>query len=95
MTNCNGQSGTFTISPVKSVAIKLPKDVGRGMKNIASFFIRRIEQRSGAKASVGAEGELKIELSVDTGIGKDGFTIANGKNGNIQILGNNARAITW
>jgi hypothetical protein len=94
MTNCNGQSGTFTISPVKSVAIKLPKDAGTVMKNIASVFIRRIEQRSGAKVSVGAEGELKIELSVDTGIGKDGFTIANGKNG-IQIIGNNERGVLY
>jgi hypothetical protein len=68
--NCNGQTGI--IYPVKSIAIKLPKDAGKVLKNIASVFIRRIEQRSGAKVTIGTAGELTIDLSINTDIGKDG-----------------------
>jgi hypothetical protein len=91
--NCNGQTGI--IYPVKSIAIKLPKDAGKVLKNIASIFIRRIEQRSGAKVGLGTDGELKIELSVNADIGKDGYIIANGKNGSIQIIGNNERGVLY
>jgi hypothetical protein len=90
---CNGQ--TAIIYPVKSIAIKLPKDGGKVLKNIASVFVRRIEQRSGAKVFIGTAGELKIDLSINTGIGKDGFIIANSKNGGICIMGNNERGILY
>ncbi|HET7115641.1 MAG TPA: hypothetical protein VFI29_04090 [Hanamia sp.] len=79
------QSEAFTNDPVKTIAINLPKDAGKIIKNIASVFIARIEQRSGAKARIGTKGELKIELSIDTSIENDGFQIVNGVEGCISI----------
>jgi hypothetical protein len=95
VTNCYADSRTYKVSPVKSVSITLPKDAGKVLKNIASVFIRRVEQRSGAKVRIGTMGELKIDLSINTNIGKDGFVIANSKNGGIRIIGNDERGVLY
>ena len=92
---CAGETGTVITSPVKSISILLPEDAGAVMQNIASVFSRRIQERSGTNVSIAGEGKIKIELSINPAIGADGFTIANGKDGNIQITGNNNRGVLY
>ncbi len=95
MIGCSSQSKVAKTSLVKSVRIVLSKDSGQVMKNIASVFTRRIEERSGARVSTQGNAEMKIELIINPGIGAEGFKIADGKDDNIQIIGNDQRGVLY
>ena len=81
---CTGRPDQKPVAQVEFVTISLPEDASLVMRNMGAIFTRRIEERSGAKVS--PEGDLKIELLIKPGIGEEGFTIANGKDGGIQII---------
>lgn len=95
MGGCTGGTDVISASPVKSISIVLPKNAGLVMQNFASVFTRRVEERCGAKVSVAGDAETKVELVIAPGIGADGFRIADGKNGTIQIAGNDQRGVLY
>lgn len=82
-------------SPVKTVQLILMAGTTPVMKNIASIFIQRVQERCPAKVSTSGGAELKIELVINSGIDAEGFTIVNGKDGSIQIIGNDQRGLLY
>ena len=65
------------------------------MKNIAGIFTRQVESRCGAKVCKKGMASLAIELAIEPGIGAEGFTIADGKDGGVRIAGNDERGLLY
>lgn len=89
----SGWSDQKPTAQVKSITISSPDDTSLVVRNIVTIFAQRIEERSGAKVS--PEGNLKIELLIKPGIGEEGFAIASGNDGSIQIIGNDERGVLY
>jgi len=80
---------------VRSVCIRLPKDAGPVLKNIARLFTRQVQQRCNVKTKVNGDAALNIELAIEPGIGVEGFRIADGKGGIVRIIGNDERGVLY
>lgn len=84
-----------TMMGVKSVRIGLSGDDGLVLKNIAALFARQIQQRCSAKVAADCDAALTVELTIERGIGAEGFTIADGEDGTIRIMGNDERGVLY
>ncbi|MCC6446989.1 MAG: hypothetical protein IT210_26490 [Armatimonadetes bacterium] len=78
---------------MKTVHIEL-LNRNKTIENIAGVLVRQIEARCGAKAGE-SKGEASIRLAVRQGIGEEGFEIADGPNGSVQITGNDERGLLY
>ena len=57
--------------------------------------MRQIESRCEAKVVKEGDAPLTVELTIEPGIGDEGFKIADGPNGTIRIIGNDARGVLY
>jgi hypothetical protein len=82
------------IKQVQTIHILMPAKVGLVSKRASELLIREVTERSNVSIS-NSNPELTIELLVKQGIGKEGFKIADGKNGSIQIIGNDENGLLY
>jgi hypothetical protein len=57
------------------------------------LFTHRVAERCNAKFTTAGPAPLTIEWAIQPGIGKEGFTIADGQAGSIRIGGNDAAGL--
>jgi hypothetical protein len=91
---------TCSIAPVcaeavKSLRLVLPPQPTAVEQNIGRVFARQIESRSEAKVVNEGDAPLTVELSIEPGIGDEGFKIADGAPGTIRIIGNDTRGALY
>ena len=79
------------------VRVTLPPGAGPTLGNIASIMERQLSQRCGKHLLSNriAQQQLTVELSIQSGLGSEGFRIEDGKAGTIQILGGDARSVLY
>jgi len=80
---------------VQHVRIVLPPQADAVVERIAQVFSRQVAQRCNARPSTAGEAPLRVELAIEPGIGAEGFTIADGPEGVIRILGNDRRGLLY
>jgi hypothetical protein len=80
---------------VKSVRLVLPPQPSPVLQNIGRVFVRQIESRCDAKVVSKGDAPLTVELMIEPGIGEEGYKIADGPNGTIRIIGNDARGVLY
>ena len=80
---------------VKSLRLILPPQPGPVVENIGRVFARQVQSRCDAKVVSQGEAPLTVELAIEPGIGAEGFKIADGANGTVRIIGNDARGLLY
>jgi hypothetical protein len=90
-----GITATVHAEAVKSVRLILPPQPSPVVENIGRVFVRQIESRCEAKVVDRGESPLTVELAIESGIGDEGFRIADGPKGTIRIIGNDARGVLY
>jgi hypothetical protein len=80
---------------VKSIRLVLPPQPGPVAENIGRLFARQIESRCDAKIITSGASPLTVELTVEPGIGAEGFKIADGPPGTVRIIGNDLRGVLF
>ncbi len=80
---------------VKSLRLVLPPQPSLAVQNIAGIVVRQIESRCEAKVVREGDAPLTVELSIEPGIGEEGFQIADGPQGTIRIIGNDMRGVLY
>ena len=80
---------------VKSLRLVLPPQPSPVVQNIGRVFVRQIESRCDAKVVKEGDAPLTVELTIEPGIGDEGFKIADGPSGTIRIIGNDARGVLY
>lgn len=77
---------------VKSVRLVVPEDATPVVKHLAQVFIRQIQQRCEAKVCLQGEAPFKVEMTLEAGLGKEGYRIEDGQGG-VRITGNDERGL--
>lgn len=80
---------------VKSIRLVLPPNSSPVVENIGRVFTRQIQSRCDAKVINQGEAPLTVELAIEPGIGAEGFKIADGADGTVRIIGNDARGVLY
>jgi hypothetical protein len=80
---------------VTSLRLVLPPQPSRVMQNIARVLTRQIESRCDAKVIKEGDAPLAVKLTIEPGIGNEGFKIADGPSGAIRIIGNDERGVLY
>ena len=88
-------SGSAVVNAVETIRLSLPKNHSVVMKNIASVFTRQVSKRCRAKVIMQGNAPLTVALSVESGMGTEGFIITDGKAGTIRIIGNDERGVLY
>lgn len=86
---------TVQAEPVKSVRLALPPQADAVVVNIGRVFTRQIESRCDVKVVTEGDAPLTVELSIESGIGAEGFKIADGPAGTVRIIGNDDRGVLY
>ena len=73
----------------------MPAHAGPVLENIAGVFARQVQQRCSTKVVRGDLTSLTVELTVEPGIGKEGFKIIDGQRGGVRIVGNDERGVLF
>jgi hypothetical protein len=81
--------------PLPSVRVVLSGDAGAIARRSAEILRRQIEQRCDAKVVTAGEAAGSIELSLQAGLGTEGYKIVDGPEGSVRILGNDERALLY
>lgn len=82
-------------APLSSLRLTLPEKRTPVVDRIAELFQRQIQQRCNAKVCNTAESPLNIALSIEPGIGLEGYKIDDGLSGTINIIGNDERGLLY
>jgi hypothetical protein len=81
--------------PAASFRIHPPEKSSAVTKRTAEILAARIQDSSGARAVESGPVDLHIRLALEPGIGREGFRIADGQDGGIQITGNDERGLFY
>lgn len=91
--------GVASAATAKAVQVVLPPDASPISKNIARLLARQIRQRCEVDVTVSdkamLENPLIVKLAIHPGIGKEGFNIADGSSGIVEITGNDERGLLY
>jgi len=85
-----GQGGA-----VKTVRLILPPQAEPVVENIGRVFARQVQSRCGAMVVNLGEAPLTVELAIESGIGVEGYQIADGSKGGVRIRGNDSRGLLY
>jgi hypothetical protein len=77
------------------IRLVLPSQSTPAVEKIGQVFARQIQSRCNAKVATQGEAPLTVELAIESGIGNEGFKIADGPSGTICIVGNDARGLLY
>lgn len=89
------EGGTAASEPVKWVRVTLPPDAGAVVRKAAEVFARQVRQRCDAQVFIGGTGRATLRLSVEPGLGTEGFQITDGPEGTVHIRGNDERGVLY
>jgi hypothetical protein len=78
---------------ISSVRLVLPADATPVLRNLGNVLTRQIQQRCDAKVGTSGEAKLVVEMTMEQGIGKEGFRIEDRKGGGVRIVGNDERGL--
>jgi hypothetical protein len=81
--------------PVRWIHLALPAKPSPVVERIASVFARQVAQRCQAKVGAGGGAFASVELLLQPGIGAEGFTIVDGADGSIRVLGNDELGLLY
>jgi hypothetical protein len=93
--------GTFFVSTepsgptVRKIGVVFAEKDRSLVQDIIRIFARQVSQRTSAEVVLTGNAPLKIELAVRTGIGKEGYFIADGSGKSILIAGNDPRGLLY
>ncbi len=79
----------------RSICILTAAHIDPLVAQAARLLKREIQERSGVRTAPSQKAELRIKLTVQTGIGLEGFRISDGPDGEIHILGNDPRGVLY
>lgn len=82
-------------TPVQSIRIVLSGKAGPVAKRASELLAREITERSNSSIVAGDKAALTVELAVKPGIGTEGFSISDGKNGVVAITGNDENGLLY
>ncbi|MBN2296715.1 MAG: hypothetical protein JXM70_30095 [Pirellulales bacterium] len=80
---------------VDRIRVVMPPNSDEIVKNIASILQHQITSRCEAKLITGDDAELTVKLSIEPGIGAEGFRISDDADGSIKITGNDRRGLLF
>lgn len=80
---------------VKSIHVVLPPQPDAAMQNIARIFARQVSQRCDARVTSETNAPLHVLLTIEPGLGTEGFKIADEGEGRIRIVGNDSRGLLY
>lgn len=78
-----------------TVRIDCPSNASALVQKAAAIFKARITERTGIRTATTGPAEARITLAIDSGIGREGFRIADGPNGSIEVAGNDDRGVLY
>jgi hypothetical protein len=76
-----------------SVQLVLPAEATPVLLNLGTVLARQIKQRCDVKVATSGDAKLMVELTIQQGIGKEGFRIEDRKGGGVRIVGNDERGL--
>jgi hypothetical protein len=81
----------------KTVSIVIEQESNPVLRNISVILERQLSQRCEVKFETNkiTRSQLKVELSIEPGIGSEGFRIEDGEAGTIRIIGGDDRGILY
>ena len=80
---------------VKSIRLILPPQSDPVVERIGRVFTRQVQNRCDTKVVAQGDAPLTVELAIEPDISEEGFKIADGGNGTIRIIGNDARGLLY
>jgi hypothetical protein len=80
---------------VKTIKLEFPSSPTPLVENIGRIFSRQVHSRCEAQVITKDKAPLTVKLSIEPGIGAEGFKIADGKKGTILIIGNDERGLLF
>ena len=80
---------------VTSVRLVLPTQPDPVVENIVGVFTRQVQSRCNAMVITEGKAPLTVQLNIESGIGDEGYQIADGTNGTIRIRGNDTRGLLY
>jgi hypothetical protein len=80
---------------VTSVRLVLPPQPDAVVANIARIFARQVESRCDARVTTRQGAPLTVKLTIEPGVGAEGFRIADGAKGTIRVVGNDTRGLLY
>ena len=80
---------------VKSLRLILPPRSGAVVENIGRVFARQVESRCEARVIFKDAAPLTVELTIEPGVGSEGFRIADSAPNTIRIIGNDLRGLLY
>jgi hypothetical protein len=89
----NFPSGLAAGAEMQRVEVRLPDKPSAVVERIYAVFSRVIQERTGIEPARSKNGT--IILGLRDGLGKEGYEIADGKNGEILITGNDERGLLY
>ncbi len=81
--------------PAQSVKIVLSPEAGAVAQRASKILVREITERSGAKVSTEGKADFTVELALESGIGNEGYTIADDGSGILKITGNDENGLLY
>ena len=80
---------------VKSIRLVFPPQPTPVVEHIGRVFTRQVQSRCEARVVRRGKAPLVVELAVGTGIGTEGYEIADGAKGKVRIVGNDERGLLY
>jgi hypothetical protein len=80
---------------VTSIRLQLPENASAKTQNIAGVFSRQIRLRCDANIVMTGEAPCAVELDINPSTGAEAFTIADGPNGKVRIIGGDERGLLF
>ena len=90
LSSCTSPEG-----PAQSVKIVLSSEAGGVARRASEILAREITLRSGAKVSTEGKADFTLELAIESGIGSEGYTIADDGSGILKITGNDENGLLY
>lgn len=82
-------------APVDAVRVILPPQATSSIQNTARILERQVTQRCGARVTRSGESTSTLELSIEPGLGAEGFRIVDGPSGTIRVIGHDERGLLY
>jgi hypothetical protein len=87
--------GLVAEDAVKLVRVVLPARAEPVLERIAQVFARQVTHRCGARVITSGDAPLRVELAIQEGLGREGYSIASDRPGSIRITGNDERGVLY
>ncbi|NQU10205.1 hypothetical protein HQ590_05415 [bacterium] len=85
----------MTTTPARSIRLDLPPTTDPLLPALRDLFTRRVAERSGVPVRTDAPGDLTLTLRLASGLGAEGYRIADGADGGLEIAGGDGRGLLY